>query len=137
MARVGERTRLMVEERARGRCEYCHAPQGMLGYRLHIEHIVPRARGGTNVFSNLASSCSPCNFAKGTAVESIDTASGARTPLLNPRLQTWDEHFAWADDGVTLQGRTAIGTVTIVALDINQPLQLSARRGWRQLGLLP
>jgi 5-methylcytosine-specific restriction endonuclease McrA len=44
------------------RCAYCakeHRP-------LQIEHIVPRAKGGSNRVSNLTLSCEPCNRAKGT-----------------------------------------------------------------------
>ena len=109
----------------------------MLGYRLHVEHIIPTARGGTDALENLAASCGPCNFAKGAAMAGRDPATKARVPLFNPRLQRWDEHFVWGDDGMTLVGTTPIGAATIVALDSNQPLQLSARLGWRQLGLLP
>lgn len=126
----------MVVERAQERCEYCHAPQRMLGYRLHIEHILPTARGGTDALSNLAASCGPCNFAKGAALEGRDPTSGARVPLFNPRIHRWVEHLAWGDDGITLLGLTPIGSATVVALDCNHPLQLSARQGWRQLGLL-
>lgn len=137
MARVGERVRGIVLARARERCEYCHAPQRMLGYRLHVEHILPTARGGTDALSNLASSCGPCNFAKEATLEGFDPASNARVPLFNPRMHRWDEHFAWNEDGIMLVGRTPTGAATVLALDINQPLQLSARLGWRQLGLLP
>jgi hypothetical protein len=33
---------------------------------LQVEHIVPRARGGTNRVSNLTLACEPCNLRKGT-----------------------------------------------------------------------
>jgi hypothetical protein len=33
---------------------------------LQVEHICPRAKGGTNRVSNLALACEPCNQAKGT-----------------------------------------------------------------------
>jgi hypothetical protein len=33
---------------------------------LQIEHIQPRAKGGTNRTSNLCLACEPCNIAKGT-----------------------------------------------------------------------
>lgn len=136
MARVGERIRRVVVERARERCEYCHAPQSMLGYRLHVEHIIPTARGGSDALDNLASSCGPCNFAKGAALKLRDSTGAGGVPLFDPRVHRWHEHFAWGEDGITLVGMTPIGVATIVMLDINQPLQLSARRGWRQLGLL-
>ena len=44
------------------RCAYC----GIEGVPLQIEHIVPRANGGTNRISNLALACEPCNRKKNT-----------------------------------------------------------------------
>jgi 5-methylcytosine-specific restriction endonuclease McrA len=44
------------------RCVYC----GATSVPLQVEHIVPKARGGTNRVSNLAIACDPCNEAKGT-----------------------------------------------------------------------
>ncbi len=43
------------------RCSYC----GASGLQLQIEHIVPKARGGSDRASNLALACEPCNRAKG------------------------------------------------------------------------
>src|SRR5258707_15881040 len=43
-------------------CAYCakqHIP-------LQIEHIIPRAKGGTDRVSNLTLACETCNRAKGT-----------------------------------------------------------------------
>lgn len=137
MVRVPEVTRRIVERRAQGRCEYCHAPQRGGNARFHVEHFAPRSRGGTDDLDNLNLSCVTCNLAKGSATDALDPTSGERVPLFNPRVQRWDEHFAWEADGVTLRGKTAIGAATVVALNMNQPLQQDARVGWRQLGLLP
>jgi 5-methylcytosine-specific restriction endonuclease McrA len=48
-------------------CAYC----GVTGVPLQVEHIVPRARGGSDRVSNLTLACGPCNQRKGaqTAVE--------------------------------------------------------------------
>lgn len=43
-------------------CAYCPAKDRP----LQVEHIVPKARGGTNRISNLTLSCQPCNEKKGT-----------------------------------------------------------------------
>ncbi|GCF11532.1 hypothetical protein KDI_50960 [Dictyobacter arantiisoli] len=43
-------------------CSYCSKKD----IPLQIEHIHPRARGGTNRISNLCLACEPCNTAKGT-----------------------------------------------------------------------
>jgi hypothetical protein len=43
-------------------CSYC----GVKGIPLQIEHIHPRAKGGSNRVSNLCLACASCNQAKGT-----------------------------------------------------------------------
>lgn len=43
-------------------CAYCNAQN----IPLEIEHIVPKAQGGTNRVSNLTLACVPCNQKKGT-----------------------------------------------------------------------
>ncbi|GHO76117.1 hypothetical protein KSD_38880 [Ktedonobacter sp. SOSP1-85] len=43
-------------------CAYC----GKQNIPLQIEHIHPRANGGTHRISNLTLACEPCNLAKGT-----------------------------------------------------------------------
>ncbi|SAL38950.1 HNH endonuclease [Caballeronia turbans] len=43
------------------RCSYCDAS----GAPLQVDHIVARARGGTDRVSNLTLACEPCNRAKG------------------------------------------------------------------------
>ena len=45
------------------RCAYCGATGA--GVRLEIDHIQPRAGGGSNRASNLCVACQPCNQAKG------------------------------------------------------------------------
>lgn len=40
-------------------CRYCGATE-----RLSIDHIHPRARGGTNDLNNLCVACIPCNSSK-------------------------------------------------------------------------
>lgn len=124
-----------IERRAGGRCEYCQAPQQVFNGPLHVEHIVPLARGGAGDLTNLALSCSTCNLAKGAATSGSDPATGAVGPLFNPRRDRWEEHFAWAADGVTLVAKTAVGAATIARLNMNQPAQTRARPLWRRLGL--
>jgi 5-methylcytosine-specific restriction endonuclease McrA len=62
-------------------CAYCRATN----VRLQIEHIVPKARDGSNRVSNLTIACKPCNDAKGkrTAAEfgHPEIQAQARQPL--------------------------------------------------------
>jgi hypothetical protein len=50
----------IVLARDNNTCAYCGATN-----RLHIDHVIPISRGGSNAFDNLATSCGPCNQSKG------------------------------------------------------------------------
>ena len=56
--RVAAVSRRAVFNRDDYRCQYCgsHADS--------IDHVVPRSRGGRDVWDNLASACRPCNSRK-------------------------------------------------------------------------
>jgi hypothetical protein len=58
----GYETREYLLEKWKRQCAYC----GKSGIPLQIEHIQPRAKGGTDRLANLALSCEKCNVAKGT-----------------------------------------------------------------------
>ena len=58
--------------------------------------------------------------------------------LFNPRLQNWFEHFAWSEDGLRIQGRTAIGRATVDALHLSDDIDaLIVRSFWVQAGWHP
>ncbi len=59
---AGYETREYLLEKWGRKCTYC----GKEDIPLQIEHIVPRAKGGTNRVSNLCLACEKCNQAKGT-----------------------------------------------------------------------
>jgi 5-methylcytosine-specific restriction endonuclease McrA len=59
---AGYEVREYLLEKWGRKCVYCSKQN----IPLQIEHIVPRARGGTDRVSNLTLSCEPCNLAKGT-----------------------------------------------------------------------
>ena len=52
---------------------------------LQIEHLTPRARGGSNRVSNLTLACEPCNVKKGTQTAAEfgfpDLQAQAKLPL--------------------------------------------------------
>ncbi|WP_081161523.1 HNH endonuclease [Ensifer aridi] len=50
----------MVIDRDGCSCAYC----GNIADPVHIDHIIPLSRGGTNHLSNLTVSCSSCNLEK-------------------------------------------------------------------------
>ena len=62
---VTESNRYAVMHRAGFKCQCCgDKPTKNNDLKLHIDHIVPFSRGGTNDGCNLQVLCSPCNIAK-------------------------------------------------------------------------
>lgn len=59
---IGTKTRFEIFKRDLFTCQYCgrSAPE----VELHIDHIFPQAKGGTDEVSNLITACSECNYAK-------------------------------------------------------------------------
>lgn len=49
-----------------GTCYYCDIP--LKGMRINVEHIMPKARGGSNERNNLVLACNPCNKSKNISV---------------------------------------------------------------------
>ena len=58
----GYEVREYLLEKYSRKCAYC----GAKDTRLEIEHLTPKARGGSNRIDNLALACQPCNIRKGT-----------------------------------------------------------------------
>jgi hypothetical protein len=92
---------------------------------LHVEHIIPKAHGGSDDLDNLALACIDCNLHKGTNLTGIDPETNMVTELFHPRRQNWDEHFEWR--GIYLIGKTATGRTTIRVLNMNSEDQITLR----------
>ena len=55
---------------------------------------------------------------------------GEIVPLFNPRAQSWSEHFRWSANATRVEGLTAIGRATIIALRMNREAILAIRARW-------
>jgi 5-methylcytosine-specific restriction endonuclease McrA len=55
-------TRRNVFQRDGHICQYC----GFSGEPLSIDHVIPRSRGGADVWENVTTACLPCNVRKGS-----------------------------------------------------------------------
>lgn len=77
MSRIDKRVRLQVLERDGYKCRYCgvelSAALGpeqedgtckVLGVWPELDHVIPRAKGGSSKADNLVASCGPCNRSK-------------------------------------------------------------------------
>ena len=103
----------LVAARAGHRCEYCHAPEVVFNFPFEVEHCVPIALGGTDMWLNLALACRSCNLWKAIFTTAIDPESGEEVALYHPRALMWDEHFIVDQERGNIQGRTAIGRATV------------------------
>lgn len=69
---ISVRTRFEVFKRDRFTCAYCgRTPPEVL---LHVDHVVPRAAGGSDDIANLVTSCDTCNLGKGPRMLEEGTA---------------------------------------------------------------
>lgn len=72
--------RFKVLRRDNYRCRYCG--RGASNVELHVDHVVARARGGSDDLANLKTACAECNRAKqdmdGRSVEELVQAILAR-----------------------------------------------------------
>ena len=140
---INDEIKRAVRERANYLCEYCHSSERLSASRFTIDHITPRSLGGSDKLGNLALACRRCNERRYNFVASIDPESQETVPIFNPRLQEWDKHFAWTDNGTLIEGITPIGRATCIRLDLNDtryPEEESireTRRFWIKTGLHP
>jgi hypothetical protein len=122
-----------VRKRACGRCEYCRMTQEIQGAEFHVEHVLPRAKGGSDALDNLALACPSCNLRKADRTEHADPRSGRAERLYHPRRDQWKDHFRL--ESLRIVGRSAIGRATVSALDFNAERRIAIRQVERQLGL--
>jgi hypothetical protein len=104
---------------------------------FHLDHILPRSAGGATEFENLCLSCPFCNQFKRKRWRATDPETGRPVRLFNPRRDRWSEHFQWSQDGIQIIGLTARGRATVAALQMNNPIALTARRFWVASGIHP
>ncbi len=102
-----------------------------------VEHILPKAKGGTDNLENLALACQGCNNFKFTRTEARDPATGLIAPLYHPRAHVWLEHFTWSDDFTLLVGLTPTGRASMDVLQLNREGVVNLRRALHTLGEHP
>ncbi len=129
--------RELIAARDRGRCVYCLTAEANCGLRLHVDHILPVARGGSSTVDNLCLACFSCNVYKGARQTGIDPDFGDAVSLFHPLQQRWGEHFQWSEDGSAILGLTPSGRATVVALQLNNFTIVRARRRWVSAGWHP
>lgn len=125
-----------VRQRARDACEYCLLPQNSQEATFHIDHAVPRTRGGATSSGNLALACVSCSLRKAARHRGRDLRSGKLVALFNPRVDNWNEHFT-ITKGLRIAGRTPTGRATVEALAMNRSAIVAIRKVLVQLQRFP
>jgi hypothetical protein len=132
---VSEPMRQLVAKRANYRCEYCLLHENDVLGRHEADHIRPIKHHGETTLDNLAFACLRCNRHKGTDIAGYDNVTGQLTPLFNPRLEKWGEHFK-IDHGI-IRALTAQARVTIDILNLNAPERIEERIALIEVGRYP
>ena len=136
MAYIPLSSQRAIRHRANGQCEYCQA-QELIGVLLVVDHIKPLSYGGETDIENLCLACFHCNSYKSDFRTGIDLETQHESPLFNPRLDRWSDHFVWVAAGLEMTGLTPIGRATISRLRMNRPAIVTARRAWIKAGIHP
>jgi HNH endonuclease len=136
-ARARTEIRVRVRELARGFCEYCRIEEASTGHAFTLDHVSPESRGGPTTLENLAYACVGCNVRKSNKTHAPDPIDDELTPLFNPRLQRWSDHFCWSSDTQLILGLTPTGRATVVALSLNRPLLITYRILMARNGMHP
>jgi hypothetical protein len=109
--------------------------QALQGATFHVEHIVPKCRGGDSNLDNLAWACPTCNLHKADRVDAADPQTGRAVPLFHPRRERWSRHFRW--EGHEIMPLTATGRATSALLKLNHPRRVQIRRAEELFELFP
>jgi HNH endonuclease len=127
----------IIIKRSKGYCEYCKCPSDFSTELFSIEHIIPRSKNGSDELDNLAYACIGCNIYKSDKTEFIDVVSQTLSPLFNPRIINWIDHFIWDESLTSMIGKTAVGRATIEALKLNRRPVKNLRRALLAIGEHP
>jgi HNH endonuclease len=126
-----------IRENDRDRCSYCLTTELNSGSRMVFDHIHPRAKGGETSFENVCLACRACNGYKSDSVEALDSITNLPVPLFHPRRQIWQDHFEWIQNDTEIQGKTAVGRVTVAILQMNHGAIVVTRQRWVAVGWHP
>ncbi len=125
ITRISASLRRQIIERAGNRCEFCLLPAEVGFFPHEIDHVIAEKHGGKTEPDNLAYACWRCNRHKGTDLGSFDPETSGFSPLFNPRVQVWTEHFEF--DGEQIIGLTSEGRTTVSLLQLNNKDRLGER----------
>lgn len=137
MSRISRKLREKIIRAADNSCGYCKTSQDLVPITFEIEHILPKAAGGTDEEENLWLACGACNSYKHAKTHAIDPNTNRKVRLFNPRRQNWNKHFLFNSDTSEIIGKTASGRATVLALKLNNERSVKMRKLWISVGWFP
>jgi hypothetical protein len=135
--KIPESIQMQVRQRATYLCEYCHASEQWQYVRFTVDHIMPLSLGGIDDLENLALACFHCNRRKTNWLTAVDPQSNQEVPLFNPHQQSWNAHFIWSANTLSIIGLTPTGRATVKALALNRGRVLNIRAADKEIGRHP
>lgn len=123
---ISTRTRFEVFKRDAFTCQYCGGnPPAVV---LHLDHITPVSRGGTNDLDNLVTSCQDCNLGKSDVPLSDTRPTPSRATILELReareqLEAYQDYLMQAR-----QAREVAADVILRELDRRLGITVTPRR---------
>lgn len=93
---IGKKLRFEVFKRDAFACQYCGSAAPAVV--LHVDHITPVSKGGSNEMMNLVTACAACNSGKSNRALSDDSAvqrQRAQIAELNQRREQLEMMLAW------------------------------------------
>lgn len=95
MSGLSVRTRMEVLKRDRFTCSYCgHHPPDVL---LEVDHIVPRAAGGSDDMANLITACADCNRGKADRLLDEGTAPTVSRAVVDDLRERLEQAAAYTE----------------------------------------
>ncbi len=134
---VSVELRRAIRKQFQNCCAYCETAEHLTVAIFEVEHIVPRAKGGETVLSNLCLACPSCNRYKSIQQTVVDPQTRQKVSLFHPQQDSWQTHFSWHEDGTEIIGITSTGRATISALRMNRLQLMRVRKMWVVMGEHP
>ncbi|MEW1952052.1 HNH endonuclease [Terrabacter sp. NPDC080008] len=116
-----EQIKLTLRAETNDKCAYCESFIADVAYP-HVEHIVPKSLHPelAHTWHNLTWACPRCNVSK-------DVAYHPTAGVLNPYVDTIEEHLEFYGDLVDCPLGSQRGEATIIACDLNRYELLRSR----------
>lgn len=115
--------KLLVWKKTNGRCGYCG--KVLIPTEFDIDHMIPKASGGSHDASNLMASCINCNRAKaGKSVEQFRLWVTYREMAQQRKLSI--AHLEWLKEEGVIQALSGVSRLVIFFFETSMATEVKA-----------